>query len=317
MRLPLNSSLISLDDRIGEKLETALDFEDMINKARLNFDVEKVQVLNPEGKVIPDHFLIRRVDNKVPLNIVRTRYTPVNTAEMLRPFDDVVKKYGLIYENAGIIADGAKCWVAARFPEEYALKYRPSDKLVNRIMCLITHDSSSRNSFFAINKRIFCNNQFSYIASKAKSSDAWIAHTVNYRNRLEKSTMNIDFMINAGKNFLDIANKLNDTFFSVNEATTFTEILFPDRNTPNKKRETERLQNRRDTVLHLFAQGKGNIGRTRWDMFNAVTEFMDHHNNTQKLDRYGRSAAEQRMTSNILGGQGDKIKQTALKLLLN
>ena len=36
-------------------------------------------------------------------------------------------------------------------------------------------------------------------------------------------------------------------------------------------------------MFGLFQHGKGNIGRTRWDAFNAVTEYFDHYEGSTRI----------------------------------
>jgi hypothetical protein len=67
-----------------------------------------------------------------------------------------------------------------------------------------------------------------------------------------------------------------------------------------------------ETLGHLFAQGAGNIGRTRWDAFNAVTEFVDHFRSIRVSS--GRNRSEVRFES-VLTGSGDDLKARAFDLL--
>ena len=61
--------------------------------------------------------------------------------------------------------------------------------------------------------------------------------------------------------------------------------------------------------MRLFVEGMGNEGKTRYDMFNAMTEFLDHRSVTKKVDT-GR-----RFISNLNGLQASK-KRRAVKELL-
>ena len=65
----------------------------------------------------------------------------------------------------------------------------------------------------------------------------------------------------------------------------------------------------------MFANGAGNLGATRWDALNGLTEYVNHHNNIGKLEKGGRRAAERRMVSNLMGGPADQLMQRGLALL--
>jgi hypothetical protein len=67
-----------------------------------------------------------------------------------------------------------------------------------------------------------------------------------------------------------------------------------------------------DTMSGLFLRGTGNEGRTRWDAFNAVTEYVDHSRSIRVTG--GRSRSESRFES-VLMGSGDDMKAKAFDLL--
>jgi len=93
---------------------------------------------------------------------------------------------------------------------------------------------------------------------------------------------------------------------------------------PSVKEEVStRTENRRSQITDLFATGKGNNGETKWDLFNAVTEYVDHHSVGRLTNsRMERSEAladiemEARFERSLLGS-GATLKQKALNLLLN
>ena len=64
---------------------------------------------------------------------------------------------------------------------------------------------------------------------------------------------------------------------------------------------------------HLFRRGTGNEGATRWDAFNAVTEFVDHRRSVRVAE--GRDRSEARFESAVFG-TGDDLKAKAYDLLL-
>jgi hypothetical protein len=69
--------------------------------------------------------------------------------------------------------------------------------------------------------------------------------------------------------------------------------------------DTTKGQNAIKQVQELFVYGKGNNGRTWWDAYNGLTEYVDHYQSP------GRSE-EKKERSNAVGA-GMKLKQTALR----
>jgi phage/plasmid-like protein (TIGR03299 family) len=318
----LQNELVRLDDRIGVDISKASDFDEVMSMAGFDFDVEKVPAHTPEGDEVPGYFLIRRTDTLQNFAVMRKRYTSIPMDEMFRPFHEMVQEFGAEYEGAGLIDGGKKTWISARLPNSFALKSRPDDKIDNRIMALGTNDGTKRNAYFGMAQRIFCNNQIRTIMKSANESDYWISHTKNWENRLNQAKDGFHAALRGLQAFEQIANKLDTVNMTVDECRGFTAELLPD---PDRKkdskgkeievRHTSRIPNRREKIVDLFANGVGNLGATRWDALNGLTEYVNHHNNIGKLEKGGRRAAERRMVSALMGGPSDQLMQRGLNLL--
>lgn len=318
INIGMTSNLISLDSKLGTEVTGVTSFDELITRAKLDFKLKKEPLFDESGRQIKDKFIIRNTNTDSVLGIVGKRYNIVDVPTMIEPFHhNIVKKFDLEYENAGIIEDGRKCWVAARFRNPMALKYRPQDKINNRIFCLITNDGTFRNSYLSMAHRIFCNNQLKLMVKAASNAGFGVMHTKNHQRKIDSNMILIDSFLDIGKNFISKADALNDKLMSAQEAKDFLDKLMPKNSKKPNSKQALRAVHRKAHIIELFHNGKGNIGRTRWDMFNAVTEFIDHHNNPNKFIKHGKIAMEKRFVANTIFGQGVQIKQKALDLLLN
>lgn len=70
------------------------------------------------------------------------------------------------------------------------------------------------------------------------------------------------------------------------------------------KGESKRAENIRDEIRDLFLSGKGNRGQTAWDLFNAVTEYENHHKVYRNTN--GVSSSENR-AKGVLAIDTDKL----------
>mgnify|MGYP003628176937 CR=1 FL=1 len=316
------TELVRLDDRIGVDISEASDFNEVMNMAGFDFDVEKVPAYTPEGDTVPGYFLVRRSDTLQNFAVMRKRYTAIPMDEMYRPFHEMVNEFGAEYESAGLIDGGKKTWISARLPNSFSLKSRPGDKVQNRIMALGTNDGTKRNAYFGISERIHCNNQLRTIMKSANESDYWISHTKNWEDRLHQAQEGFHAALRGLQSFEKIANQLDTFKMTADECRGFTTLLLPD---PERKKDekgkdievraTSRISNRREKIVDLFCNGAGNLGSTRWDALNGLTEYVNHHNNIGKLEKGGRRAAERRMVSSLMGGPADQMMQRGLNLL--
>ena len=318
------TTLTKLDERVGVDISDSSNYDQVMKSAGFDFEVEKTPVLDLEGREITGHFNIRRSDTKQTFAIMRKRYTAIPMEEMFRPFHEMVQEYGAEYESAGLIGGGKKAWMSAKLKDSFTLKNRSNDKVDNRIMAFGSNDGTKRNAYFGISHRIFCNNQLRTIMQKANESDYWISHTKNWKEQLRLAKEGFEAALRGLKQFEKIANLLDQKKMTSDECRGFATLLLPD---PERKKDekgkdievrtTSRLANRREAIVDLFANGAGNLGATRWDALNGLTEWVNHHNNVGKLEKQGRQAAERRLVSTLMGGPQDQLMQRGLGLLTN
>ena len=287
------SKLVSLDERVGTDISNVASFDDLMDKAGFNFDVEKVPCHTPEGNALSGHYVVRREDSKHVLGVMRKRYTPVSNRHMFKPFHDTVQEYGATYETAGLIEGGKKCWISALLPSSFELKNRPDDQIQQRILALGCHDGTKRNAYFSIAHRISCNNQLRLILQGASNSTYSVSHTKNWEAQWLDAQVGFDEAIRAHNTFESTANTLNEKDITVAQVRGFTNLLLPDREISEEvqklravrgRKASTRIPSRREEIVNLFISGAGNRGASRWDALNAVTEYLDHHNQAKKLE---------------------------------
>ena len=68
------SQLTSLDERAGTDLTGENNLDNVLERAELNYNVEKVPMHTPEGGVVEGKYLLRREDNKFILGTCGKRY---------------------------------------------------------------------------------------------------------------------------------------------------------------------------------------------------------------------------------------------------
>jgi len=300
----MNDTLISLEERAGTDVKGIDSLDSLITKAGFDFEVEKAQLYSPEGGEVNNMFMLRRKDTKVPLNVVRGRYQLVHNREMLEPFDNMVNEYGATYENAGIVGGGRVCWVSAKLDNDIVA--RADDKVEQRIIALVYHDGTRRNSYFQYTRRIFCNNQLRSMEEEGRKGYT-VGHTASWENQLQAARLGFDKAIGGAKRFGEQVQGLANNRMSDNQAECFLQHMYPFTK-ESSDRQVTRANNVRENVLGLFSEGAGNVGESRWDMLNAVTEYYDHH----------RKQRSTRSFINEMTGMGaDRHKQNALGMLLD
>jgi len=89
-----------------------------------------------------------------------------------------------------------------------------------------------------------------------------------------------------------MANKLVDRVMVNN----FLDTLMTPPAEGSSSRSISIHSNKREKVIELFEEGKGNNGSTMWDLYNGTTEFVDH---------FFGSDVDKRFVSSLVGAGAD------------
>lgn len=312
------SQLTSLDKRTGTDLTGEDNFTNVLERSQLNFELEKVPMHTPEGDEINGRYLLRRTDNKFVLGTCGKRYNIVNNQDMFAPFNETVQNIGATYESAGIISHGKVCWVSARLPEEFAVG-DSDDRYTQRVIMLSFHDGMRRSVFFSYNNRVICNNMLASLNKTGAEAGFGVRHTNTWEDALKASHQAFHGSIGQMKEFRVTASKLFKIKMNNTQAKRFATGFFNNFKDPkdvkklNKTRSDRSktmIKNKVDHLVSLFEEGMGNQGNTRYDMMNAVTEYLDHHAKATK------KASARRFINNLGGGAQARAKRNAIEHLL-
>ncbi len=314
-----NSTLLSLTDRAGTDLGGQTSFSKIMKVAGFDFETVKVPAFfKRDGKTHKGAgFQVVRTDTDVPLGHVGNDYKTLQNEDVFGAVHRVGKDHGAEASQAGFIDDGATCWLTYKLPDSIKLKKRAKDVTDIYLLGLNNHSGLFNAMLSSFGTRVFCNNQLPLITSKSGKAFCYkIRHTTSGADRLKLAEQAFKRAVKDAKEYGRLANHLDDQNFSQKQMEGFAAALFPA--TPNKKGDTPtRTQNMRDEIVELFSTGFGNIGKTKWDALNAVTEYVDHHRATRVVENSGRSKAQNQFQSGLLpNGSGSKIKERAIQLLM-
>ena len=308
------SKLTSLDERAGVDLTGEDNFSNVLERAELNYNVEKVPMHTPEGNQVDGKYLLRREDNKFVLGTCGERYHVVDNDQMFEPFNSIVESSGAVYESAGMVSHGKANWISARLGDDFKVR---DDKYQRRVIMLVFHNGLARNSYFSYNNRVICNNMMASLNSASRTNGIGVKHTPNWESNLELAMNAFSESITSSNFFAKQIGTLATKRMTETQAAKFAKNFFNDFKKPDTKkkkkkpsqRSVTRLENKIEHLVSLFKEGLGNEGKTRYDMFNAVTEYLDHHSVKTNVNT-GR-----RLLSNLSGMQVNKKRKAVNHLL--
>ena len=306
---------------LGQLTDRQLTAEEAIKEARLNWEVEQVPVYHDaDGEMIevPDQYCVRRKDNYRPLSIMTKKYQMIQNHETFSFSDEIVGSGQAVWDTAGSIAGGRVVFMQVELPGRLFLKSNPDDQTVKKVLFVNSHDGSKALMGMITPIRVVCKNTMN-AALRNHTNQFKIYHRKNFQSKKDEAAK----ILGLASAFYDDLQFVMDSLAEQHVTKTYVEG-FANALMPTSKTEVStRTENRRAQITNLFSNGRGNRGETKWDLFNAVTEYIDHHSVGRVTEsRLERSEAladieqEARFERSILGS-GASFKQKAMDLLLN
>jgi phage/plasmid-like protein (TIGR03299 family) len=306
---------------LGQLSATQVTSQEAIKLAKLDWEVEQVPCFHqtPNGlQEVPNQYVVRRCDTFAPLSIMSDRYTPIQNQEVFDFADSVIGEGRATWDTAGSLAGGRRVFMQVELEGKLFLNSNPDDTTVKKVLFLSSHDGSKALQGMITPLRVVCQNSMN-AALRNHSNMFKVYHRKNFSDKAQEAAKILQLAHAYYDDLQIVMNQLDSEEVSKSYLEGFVNALMP-----SKGDETPtRTENRRTTLTNLFYNGRGNNGRSKWDAYNAVTEFVDHHQvgrissvRINKADVVGAIDSEARFERSILGS-GAVLKQRALDLLLN
>lgn len=232
-------------------------------------------------------FAVRRTDTKDVLAVMGSRYTPIQNIDSMRIVDDLMGISNGLIMSAGEFNGGRKIYMQVRLPESFEVV---EGDVMDRYLTVVTsHDGSLQLAVFFTAVRILCQNQMNALMMSQKNKYSF-KHT---KNGAKNVSVAANIMEKSNKSFADlkrICSQLRNKKITAAQEVEFGYALFPNNNRENPDTKADPGRKRREELMALISEGMGaqhaGVRGTAWSLFNAATEFYDHH---QKMSGYDRS----------------------------
>jgi len=229
-----------------------------------------------------------------------------------RFFTILDKVYGgkACVETAGTLRNGRRIWSLVKRDTWCVAKdaINSYDLWVNR------HDGSGCFELHRTNVRVVCQNTWNAAIGSNRNRVFGVRHTVNVDANVSQAIRLVEQVdLHNRQEQLKLQSLADQKISTLTANDVFCELLKIDPYVPVAEINTKTLNDLK-ALNTLFVRGTGNSGQTKWDAYNAVTEFVDHTRSIRVTD--GRSRSESRFES-VLLGSGDDLKARAFELLTN
>lgn len=293
--------------------------QEIMEASKTNFLVEKVPAFMQVGDefvYVEGKSVIRRSDTKQAFGIMGDTYETIQNEDVAEFAEIVIGESGAFFDTGGALMGGSKVFYSLMLPDAMMA----GENIGKRMIVSSSHDGTGSVLNLLSLVRPVCWNTLS-CAIKGSSDKVAIRHTKNWKNKVEEVRRVLKI---AANHFTEIekafeslrSEKVNDSYVQ-----GFINTLFPASSKVEGKIPLQTLD-KREKVKELFLRGKGNSGETKWDLFNGVTELLDHHSNGRVTSRalyrsdVDANIEEEQKFLRVNFGQGARIRQEAFDLLM-
>jgi len=248
------------------KNEGLKTIDDVLEHQHLNWDAEQHELITNGGVDVPTHKALVRSDNRSVLGVVGSGYTPVQNSEAFAFMDALVQEHSASYEYVHSFNGGSRMVVQAHIDNNFEV--RKGDRIASYITMVNSFDGTTPFKVYFTPIRMFCTNQLG-ASWRNKQQSISVRHTVNARERADDAFK----VLSSAQKYFDRFQELSRVLAQKSLDKKLVEEFI--RQTMGEKDST-RHQNQVTEIMRLTEEGKGNGGGTVWDLYNGVTEYVDH-----------------------------------------
>lgn len=289
---------------VGDRKLTSAD---VLTESGLDYEVSKLpmQILGADGKLYPSrNYAITRQGvetdpegegNPVQLGTVTNNYQILQNRDAFIPFDPLVKEGLIEYTAAGALLNGARVWIAAKLvgvkPEDTVV--RTTKKAVDTVeafwLLYNGHDGMTAVNINLTAIRPVCFNTvtaalfdktFGDNSAKNKAHGKDTGHAGVKARHAANVNANVAQAVSTLERTHAQFGKLMEAYRAMAQAkltdakiAKFFKRTFP---VVDGEEWSTRRKNQIEEMTRLALEGTGNNGTSVWDLFNGVTEWIDH-----------------------------------------
>ena len=266
-----------------------------------------VSTVRNDGTTInmPERQLLYRSDTLAPLSVVSHKYKVVQPREILAFYEDLIESAGFTMETAGMLFGGRRFWALANTNNSGQVV--PGDDIDQYLLLTTACDGSLATTAKFTSVRVACNNMLSMALSAGGTRSIKVPHNANFDPQVVKKALGV--ATGTWDLFMGNMRALAAKKMTNNEAVSFLVNIVGDpyETLEDQSAGAAALMQSIYSLWNGNAMGYELVGKTRWGMLNAVSEYYDHHTGHKTRDA---------AVNNTWYGEGEKIKQKAESLLL-
>lgn len=266
---------------LGQQVNHAMTAEEALQEAQLaGWNVRKEALFLPDGSQIPDRVATVRTN---PVNgeadylgVVGSGYTVIQNESHADMLNALVDSSGAHFETAGALRGGKEVFVTMKLPETMDIDTPLGvDKTEIYIAALNSHDGGGAFRIMVTPVRIVCRN--TQIAAINRATSTWaIRHTSNALAAVSVARESLGLTFKYINAFEDEIKKMVDAQIEQDTAEALIGQVFDLEGAGSERIRDNRQAHVNSVLGYLGSSTNAGIENTRYGLYNAVTEYMDH-----------------------------------------
>lgn len=264
--------------------EGVSDIDTVLDLAGLNYRVEKRPVIyrNPvTGLMEPQEgaFHTHRLDTGKALGIVGNVFEPLQNREGFEFLEALVGKFGVIWESAGALRDGARTFVAMRLPEAIVIdRGGVADEIIPFVVALNSHDGTGKFECIVTPWRPICGNTERFAVRDAVVR--WGArHTMDVRNKVSEAQYTLAKTVRYFEQFAAEEELLAQQEFKQAELEKLVNEVWKEIDEDSSQRAITMRKKLLATLEPMHAANVATLGETAYAAERTITEWADWKRN--------------------------------------
>ena len=220
---------------------------------------------------VPGKVCNLRDDNNKVVGVVGNSYNVFQNSSLKEFVSPLVEEGILTIENIGYLGDGQKVFIQASMSDSFRVAGEEHKGLLT---LMNSHDGTSALAAGVTDVRVVCSNTFQLGMAEMSTR---LRHGMRLQDEAARITEITDYIQRGMDRFSEASEKLATTPCNPLQLEHIVEQTY------GKPAESVRAMN---NIRSLFISGRGNEGKTLWDAFNGVTEFLTHHSQKDNSKRF-------------------------------
>lgn len=275
----------------------------------VGFSIERMQMKHPvTSALLPGEFGLFRNDTNGCLGIHSQNFGVLQPNDTLKTLERARSIVGGEWSSVAVTKGGRQLAAFINIEAKITAPKR-GDKVGLSVAFFDRWDGGGKAKLQLLLNVLACDNGMTKGESLVNFSEKHCEGTLGERFAAIEFNLNMR-LLEQIEEMQGVVTTLDNTPMTRTEVVSFARALFP---ATDEAEVPTRTQNVRTAIETGFVRGAGNVGQTRWDAFNAVTEQLDW----QGTFRETEFSREENRFDSIVSGAAARTRNRALELLLN